>query len=90
MYQVKNVLINHNESLVTSGKNTEGVQRVPVPMVTFPDEFIGRLFQGMLNADAATLTHDLIQVFNSKLNNLNDETVLTVLAKCDARVSMCY
>ena len=44
----------------------------------------------MLNADAAAPPHDLIQVFNRELNNLNDETVLTVLAKCDARVSVFY
>ena len=44
-------------------------------MVTFPDEFIGGLFQGMLNADAAALSYDSIQVFNRELNNLNDETV---------------
>ena len=42
-------------------------------MVTFPDEFIGGLFQGMLNADATALSHDSIQVFNRVLNNLNDE-----------------
>ena len=59
-------------------------------MVTFPDEFIEGLFTGMLNADAASPPHDLIQVFNRELNNLNDETVLTVLAKCDARVSVFY
>ena len=40
----------------------------------------------MLNADAAAPSHDLTQVFNRELNNLNDETVLTVLAKCDARL----
>ena len=56
-------------------------------MVMFPDAFIGGLFQGMLNADAADPPRDLIQVFNRKLNNLNDETILTVLAKCDAKVS---
>ena len=42
----------------------------------FPDEFIGGLFQGMLNADAAAPSHDSIQVFNRDLNNLSDETVL--------------
>ena len=45
-------------------------------MVTFPDEFIGGLFQGMLNADVATPSHDLTEVFSGELNNLNDETVL--------------
>ena len=30
----------------------------------------------MLDADAAAPSHDLIQVFNGELNNLNDETVL--------------
>ena len=59
-------------------------------MVMFSDAFIGGLFQGMLNADAAAPPHDLIQVFNRELNNLNDETILTVLAKSDARVSVCY
>ena len=85
-----NVFINPNESLATSGRITEGIQRLPATMVTFLDEFIGGLFQGMLNADAAAPPHDLIQVFNRELNNLNDETVLTALAKCDARVSFCY
>ena len=75
-----NVFINANESLATSGRITGGIQRLPAPMVTFPDEFIGGLFQGMLNADAAAPSHDLTQVFNRELNNLNDETVLTVLA----------
>ena len=45
-------------------------------MVTFPDEFIGGLFQGTLNADVATPSHDLTEVFSGELNNLNDETVL--------------
>ena len=71
-----NVFINANESLATSGRITGGIQRLPAPMVTFPDEFIGGLFQGMLNADAAAPSHALIQVFNRELNNLNDETVL--------------
>ena len=44
----------------------------------------------MLSVDAAAPSHDLMQVFNGKSNNLNDETVLTVLAKCDARVTVCY
>ena len=44
--------------------------------MAFPDEFIGGLFQGMLNADAAAPSHDSIQVFNRDLNNLSDETVL--------------
>ena len=56
----------------------------------FPDEFIGGLFQGMLNADAAAPSHDSIQVFNRELNNLNNETLLTALAKCDASVTVCY
>ena len=59
-------------------------------MVTFPDEFIGRLVQGILNADAAAPSYDLMQVFNTELNNLNDETALTVLAKCVARATVCY
>ena len=59
-------------------------------MVTFPDKFMEGLFQGILNTDAAATPHDLIQVFKRGLNNLNDETVLTVLAKCDARVSVRY
>ena len=59
-------------------------------MLTFPDEFIEGLFQGMLNADDAAPSHDLTQVFKRELNNLNDETALTVLAKCDARVSVGY
>ena len=42
--------------------------------MAFPDEFIGGLFQGMLNADAAAPSYDSIQVFNRDLNNLNDET----------------
>ena len=50
-------------------------------MATFPDEFIGGLFPGMLNTDAAAPLHDLIQVFS-----LKDENVLTVLAKFDARI----
>ena len=44
--------------------------------MTFPDEFIEGLFQGMLNADTAAPSNDLIQVFNRELNNLNDETAL--------------
>ena len=46
----------------------------------------------MLNVDAAAPSHDLMQVFNRKSNNLNDETVLTVLARCAglARVTVCY
>ena len=48
------------------------------------------LFQGILNTDASATPHDLIQVFKRGLNNLNDETVLTVLAKFDARVSVRY
>ena len=72
-----NVFINPSESLATSGQILEGIQRLPTPLVTFPDEFIG----GMLNADAVAPSHDLIQVFNRELNNLNDEPVLTVLAK---------
>ena len=75
-----NVFINPNESLATSAQIAEGIQRLSTPLVLFPDEFIGGLFQGMLNADAAAPSHDLIQVFNRELNNLNDETVLTVLA----------
>ena len=71
-----NVFINTNEILATNGRITEVIQRLPVPMMTLPDEFIGGLFQGMLNADTATPPHDLIQVFNRELNNLNDETVL--------------
>ena len=59
-------------------------------MVTFPDEFIGQLVQGMLNADAAAPSYGLMQVFNRELNNLNDETALTVLAKCDARATVYY
>ena len=66
----------------------EGIQRLPAPLVTFPDEFIEALFQGMLNADTAAPSHDLIQVFNRELNILNDET--TVLANCDTRVTVCY
>ena len=85
-----NVFINPNESLATSGRITEGIQRLPAPMVTFPDEPIVGLFQGMLNANAAAPPHDLTQVFKKELNNLNDETVLTVLAKFDTRVSVCY
>ena len=54
----------------------EGIQRLPTPLVTFPDEFVELLFQDMLDADAAAPSHDLIQVFNWELNNLNDETVL--------------
>ena len=71
----QNVFFNPNESLATSGQITEGIQRLPTPRVTFPDEFIGGLFQGRLNADAAALSYDSIQVFNRELNNLNDETV---------------
>ena len=71
-----NVFINPNESLATSGRITEGIKRLPAPMVTFPAEFIEGLFQGMLNADAAAPPHDLIQVFNRQVNNLNDEIVL--------------
>ena len=67
-----NVFINPNERLARSGRITEGIQRLPAPMVTFPDEFIGGLFQGMLNANAAAPPHDLIQVFNRELNNLNE------------------
>ena len=85
-----NVFVNPNESLATSSRITEGIQRLPAQMVTVPDEFIGGLFQGMLNAGAAAPPHDLLQVFNRELNNLNDETVLTVLSKCDARVSVCH
>ena len=63
-------------------------------MVMFPNEFIGRLFQGMLNAGAAAPPHDLVQVFiiflKQVLDNLNDETVLSVFAKCDAKVSVQY
>ena len=59
-------------------------------MVTFPDEFIGQLVQGMLNADAAAPSYGLMQVFNRELNNLNDETALTVLAKCDLRATVYY
>ena len=54
----------------------EGIQRLPAPLVTFPDEFIEWLFQDMLDADAAAPSHDLIQVSNGELNSLNDETVL--------------
>ena len=36
----QNVFINPNESLATSGRITEEIQRLPAPMVTFPDEFI--------------------------------------------------
>ena len=43
----------------------------------------------MSNVNVAAPLHDLIQVFKKELNNLNDETVLTVLAKCDTRVSVC-
>ena len=82
----QNAFINPNESLATRGRITEGIQRLPASMVTFPYEFIGVLFQGMLNADAAAPSNDVMQVFNRELNNLNDETVLTVLAKCDARL----
>ena len=82
----QNAFINPNESLATRGRITEGIQRLPAPMVTFPYEFIGVLFQGMLNADAAAPSNDVMQVFNRELNNLNNETVLTVLAKCDARL----
>ena len=85
-----NAFINPSESLATSGRITEGIQRLPAPMVTFPDEPIIGLFQGMLNANAAAPPHDLTQVFKKELNNLNDETVLTVLAKCDARISVFY
>ena len=85
-----NVFINPNESLAISSRIMEGIQRLPVPMVTFLDEFIGGTFQGMLNADAASPPHDLIQFFNRELDNLNDETVLTVLAKCEAMVAVCY
>ena len=56
----QNAFINPNESLATSGRITEGIQILPAPMVTFPDEFIGGLFQGMLNADAAAPSHALI------------------------------
>ena len=86
----QNAFINPNESLATSGRITEGIQRLPAPMVTFPDEFIGGLFQGMLNADLAAPSHDLMQAFNRELNNLNHESILTVLAKYDARVTICY
>ena len=82
----QNAFINPNESLATRGRITEGIQRLPASMVTFPYEFIGVLFQGMLNADAAAPSNNVMQVFNRELNNLNDETVLTVLAKCDARL----
>ena len=44
VYQVKNVFFNPNESLATSGWITEGIQRLPVPTVTFPDKFIEGLF----------------------------------------------
>ena len=68
----------------------ERIQRLPAPLVTFSNAFIGRLFPGRLNTDAAAPRHDLIQVFNRELNNLNDRTLLTVLAKCDARDSVRY
>ena len=71
-----NVFINPNETLATSDRITEEIQRLHAPIVTFQDEFIGGLFQGMLSGDAAVPRHELIQFFNSKLNNLNDETVL--------------
>ena len=72
----QNVFINSNETLATSDRITEEIQRLHTPIVTFQDEFIGGLFQGMLSGDAAAPRHELIQFFNSKLNNLNDETVL--------------
>ena len=86
----QNAFINPNESLAKSGRITDGIYRLPASMVTFPDEFIGRLVQGMLNADAAAPSYDLMQVFNRELSNPNDETALTVLAKCDARATVCY
>ena len=72
----QNVFINSNETLATSDRITEEIQRLHAPIVTFQDEFIEGLFQGMLSGDAAAPRHELIQFFNSKLNNLNDETVL--------------
>ena len=86
----KNLFINPNESLAASGQITEATQRLPAPLVMFLDEFIGGLIQDMLNADAAAPSYDLIQVLNRELNNLSNKTVLTVLAKCDARVTVCY
>ena len=59
-------------------------------METFPEGFIRGLFQGMLSEDTAAPPHDLIQNFNRELNNLNDETALTALIKCDTRVYVCY
>ena len=85
-----NLFINPNESLATSGQITEAIQRLPAPLVMFLDEFIGGLIQDMLNADSAAPSYDFIQVFNRELNNLNNKTVQTVLAKCDARVTVCY
>ena len=91
VYQVKIMfLLIPIESLAVSGRITEGIQRLSAPMVTFQDEFIEGLLQGMLNANAAAPPHDLIQVFNREWNNLDDETVITVFSKCDARVSVCY
>ena len=86
----QNAFINPNESIATSGQITEGIQSLPAQMVTFPDELIGGLFQGMLNEDVPAPSHDLMHVFNRELNNLNNESVLTVLAKCDAMVTACY
>ena len=74
----QNASLNLNENLATSGQIMEGIQRLPAPMVTFPDEFIGGLFTGMLNADAAAPSHDLMQVFNRELNNLNERVVTTI------------
>ena len=71
-----NAFINPNETLATSDRIMEEIQRLHAPIVTFQDEFIEGLFQGMLSGDAAAPRHELIQFFNSKLNNLNDETVL--------------
>ena len=72
----QNTFINPNESIATSGRITERIQSLPAQMVTFPDELIGGLFQGMLNEDVPAPSHNLMHVFNRELNNLNNESVL--------------
>ena len=85
----KKTFITSTQTSATSRRNIEGIQNLPPAMEMFPGEFIGGFFQGMLNADAPAPPH-LMQIFSRELNNINDEIVLTILAKCDARVSVCY
>ena len=85
-----NVFINPNWKLSSKRSNYGGNPKTVCTNGTFQDKFIEGLFQGMLNVNPAAPPHDLIQVLNREWNNLDDETVITVLSKCDARVSVCY